>query len=132
MEKEIFKTQKDTIRAKALKEMAEERLLDLRKEIKTYKIVEEYYEIIKELITAIMYRDGFKTLGHIELIIFLENNYPKGFVREEFKLIGELRKMRHNIVYYGEKVDVLFLKNKEERLKVIIKKLNDLLDKNLR
>ena len=31
--------------------------------------------------------------------------------------------MRHNIVYYGEKIDNLFLKNKEEKLKIIIKKL---------
>jgi len=131
MEKEIFKIQKDIIRARALKEMAEDRFLDIRKEIKTYKIIEEYYEIIKELITAIMYKDGFKTLGHIELIIFLENNYSKRFIREEFRLIDELRKMRHNIVYYGEKVDILFLKNKEERLNTIINKLNDILDKDL-
>ena len=32
---------------------------------------------------------------------------------------------------YGEKVDILFLKNKEERLNTIINKLNDILDKDL-
>lgn len=123
MEKGIFKVQKDSIRAKALKEMAEERLSDIKKENKTYKIIEEYYEIIKELITAIMYKNGFKTLGHKELITFLEDNYSKVFIKEEFKLIDELRKMRHNIVYYGEKIDEIYLKNKEEKLKIIIKKL---------
>ena len=76
-----------------------------------------------------MYKNGFKTLGHKELINYLEDNYSKSFSKEEFTLIDELRKMRHNIVYYGEKIDEIYLKNKEEKLKIIIKKLIGILSK---
>ena len=70
MEDEIFKISKDKERAKDLFEMAKERLelLKLIPKDKSYKIIEEYYEIIKELLTAIMYLDGYKTLSHIKLI----------------------------------------------------------------
>jgi len=52
MNEDIFRISRNPIRSRALKEMAEERLQDINKEVKPYKIVEEYYEIIKELITA--------------------------------------------------------------------------------
>jgi len=72
MSEEIFTISKNLIRAKALKEMAEERLEDIKREEKVYKIVEQYYEVIKELITALMYCDGFKTLSHKMLIFYLD------------------------------------------------------------
>lgn len=103
--------------------MAQERFIDIKKEIKTYKIIEQYYEITKEVATSLMYLDGFKTLGHKLLIEYLKKDYNKFFNREEFMLIDELRFLRNNIMYYGKKIDCIFLKNKEHQIKKIIDKL---------
>ena len=125
MNDEIFKISKNNIRAKSLVEMAKERFEDIKSESKTYKIIEQYYEIIKELITALMYCDGFKTLSHKMLIVYLEKNY-KRFNKSEIILIDELRKLRNNIVYYGQKIEKEFLINNEKDIKLIIKKLFDI------
>jgi hypothetical protein len=122
MEDEIFRISKNEVRARSLVEMAEERLNDIGKESKIYKVIEEYYEIIKELITALMYADGQKTLSHKMLVFYLEKNY-KEFDKSEIILIDELRKLRNNIVYYGQKVEEDFLINKKKEIIEIIGKL---------
>ena len=48
MEDDIFKISVNIMRAQSLKEMALERLEDITIEKKPYKIIEEYYEIIKK------------------------------------------------------------------------------------
>ena len=127
MSEEIFKVTPNTIRATALLKMAKDRLGDISKETKTYKIIEQYYEVIKELITAIMYADGFKTLSHKSLIYYIQQNY-KEFTKEETILADELRKLRNNIVYYGQTIDKSFLINKEKLIIQIINKLIKLVD----
>jgi len=122
MDEIIFKISKNSLRKESLIEMAKERFEDIKKESKIYKIVEEYYEIIKELITALMYQDGFKTLSHKMLIVYLQNNY-KNFDSAEIFLIDDLRKLRNNIVYYGKKVEKEFLLNNEKDIKFVISKL---------
>ena len=122
MNEEIFKISKNLMRAKSLSEMAKERLEDVKKETKIYKIIEEYYEIIKEVITSLMYLDGFKTLSHRALIEYLHKEYNQ-FDREEIILIDELRILRNNILYYGQKVDSIFLKNRNTQIKRVINKL---------
>lgn len=131
MDEEIFRISKNAVRAKALKEMAVERLADIKKEEKAYKIIEQYYEIIKELITALMYLEGFKTLSHKALISYLDKNYGRFFGRDEFILIDELRRLRNDILYYGAKVDIAFLQNKEAKIKRIINKLIAIVNKKL-
>lgn len=127
MKDEIFRITKAPNRAKALFEMAEDRFKDIKNVKKPYKIIEEYYEIIKELITAIMYFDGFKTLSHLMLVVYLKKNY-KEFSSGEIILIDELRKLRNEIVYYGLKVPKEFLINKEKDINSIIKKLFKIVD----
>lgn len=121
---EVFKVKKDFERAEDLFFMAKDRLdlIKIYPKDKSYKIIEEYYEVIKELLTAIMYVDGFKTLSHIKLIEYFKENYSLlGDV--EFSLIDSLRKFRHGIVYYGKKISSDFLKNHEEKIKFIVKEL---------
>ena len=121
---EIFKISKDEKRANALIEMAKDRYKNLNfKEI--YRVIEEYYEIIKELITAFMYKNGWKTLSHKALVEFASNNI-KSLSSNEISLIDELRIKRNNIVYYGEKVSFEFLKSRENNIKNIINKLLNL------
>ncbi len=131
MNEEIFKISKSIGRAKALKEMAQERFSDIKKEKKIYKIIEQYYEVIKELITALMYLDGFKTLSHKMLLYYLEKNYSEMFSRDQFILIDETRRLRNDILYYGRKIDPSFLGNNEERIREIINKLIKLVNKKI-
>jgi len=121
---EVFKITKDERRAKALKDLAKNRYSNIKELKEPYRIIEEYYEIIKELITAFMYKSGFKTLSHKALVEFARENI-KILTSAEISLIDELRVKRNNIVYYGETVSKEFLKAREESIKRIINKLND-------
>ena len=129
---EIFGISKDKERAKDLFEMAKERLelLKLIPKDKAYKIIEEYYEIIKELLTAIMYVDGYKTLSHIKLIEYFSSNY-KELDENQIKLINTLRKFRIGIVYYGRKISREFLINNKDEIKEIISILMKLVREKL-
>jgi len=119
---EIFKITKDERRAGALINMARNRYLTLKELKEPYRILEEYYEIIKELITSIMYKLGFKTLSHKALIEFAKENI-KILTSSDISLIDELRIKRNNIVYYGETITEKFLKEREESIRNIINKL---------
>ena len=119
---EIFKITKDERRAGALINMARNRYLTLKELKEPYRILEEYYEIIKELITSIMYKLGFKTLSHKALIEFAKENI-KILTSSDISLIDELRIKRNNIVYYGETITEKFLKEREESIRSIINKL---------
>ena len=131
MSDEIFKISKNPRMSKSLLEMARERLKDIKENKKTYKIVEEYYEIIKELITALMYSNGVKTLSHKMLIYYLEENYQE-LKKAEIVLIDNLRRLRNEIVYYGQKVEDDYLINNEKDIKSIINKLIELNEKELK
>ena len=118
---EIFKITKDEKRANALIEMARNRYKNMNFK-EPYRIIEEYYEIIKELITSFMYKQGWKTLSHKSLIEFASENI-KILSSIEISLIDELRIKRNNIVYYGEQVSLDFLRSRETTIRSIIDKL---------
>lgn len=133
MEEEIFRISRDVDRARALFEMAKERLelLKLIPKDKAYKIIEEYYEIIKELLTAVMYLDGYKTLSHIKLLEYFSSHYKQLDTRE-LKLVDTLRKFRIGIAYYGRKISQDFLINNEEEIIKIIRTLLSVVEKKLK
>ena len=125
MGEEIFRISRDKTRAKDLVEMANERMTDIITIIpkdKAYKILEEYYEVLVQLMTAIMYADGYKTISHISLIKYIEKN-NKELSKPEIFLIDQIRKFRHGTVYYGKKISDGFLINNKELLTSIISKL---------
>ena len=134
MEEGIFRINKDKERAKDLFVMAGERLNDILKVLprdRPYRIMEEYYEIILELLTALMYADGFKTLSHVSAIEYCAKNY-ECLTENESKIIDTLRKFRHGIVYYGRKVSGNYLINNEEPIKKIITKLSKLVNSKIK
>ena len=118
---DIFKITKDEKRANALIEMAKNRYKNMNFK-EPYRLIEEYYEIIKELITSFMYKQGWKTLSHKALIEFAAENI-KILSPNEINLIDELRVKRNNIVYYGEQISFEFLKSRENTIRRIIDKL---------
>lgn len=93
--------------------------------------IETDYEIIKELITALTYLDGYKTLSHEYLISFLSKFY-KDFSDYEISLIDKLRITRNKIAYEGFLIEKDYYSNKKEDIKSIIKKLKQILINKLK
>lgn len=131
---DLIRTTKDKERVKSILEMVELIEKRISKEDKskfTPLILSDYYEIIKELLTAVLLCDGFKTLSHRDLIKYLEEKFTE-FNRSEIVEIDRLRIMRNRIVYEGVKTPSNYLKNFESSLQKIIKKLKILINKKLK
>jgi len=126
---EVRKVKADKEMAKSLLKMIETRMRVLeimdRKEFASL-IVESYYEIIKEAITALMAIDGYKTLSHEVLIGYLKEFFPQ-FSEYEISLVDEFRKLRNNIAYKGFFIAPDFVERNEARIKGIVLKLVQIL-----
>ena len=98
-------------------------------EISVSFIFEDYYEIIKELLIALLMKKGLRSKNHQCLITYFYKNYPNyGF---EANLILRMSYLRNRLEYYGETVDIGFYKkyNKDflriiEIIEKLIKELN--------
>ena len=93
--------------------------------------IETNYEIIKELITALMYLNGYKTLSREYLISFLSKFY-KDFSEYEIDLIDKLRITRNKISYEGFLVESDYYLNKRKDIKSIIEKLKQIVINKLK
>ncbi len=102
----------------------------LKKEKHTSIIVEGYYEIIKEAITALMAIDGFKTTSHEALVSYLKKFYNE-FGEYEIIFIDDLRKIRHKIAYKGFFIKQDYLNRNSLEIKNIISKLKEIIKKKL-
>ena len=96
----------------------------------TALIISDYYEITKELITAILLVDGYKTLSHKELIEYIKTNYRE-FSESEISLLDTLRVLRNRISYEGFKINISYLKRNEPEFKSIIQKLKILIKEKI-
>ncbi len=131
---EVRKVSKDKEMARAIVKMAGIRrdalkLLEDKVDFTSIS-VENYYEIIKELITGLMAVEGYKTLSHEVLVVYLSHNH-KEFSQAELVLIDELRKLRNEIVYRGFFVEPAFLNRNKAKIDDIIEKLLRLVKNNL-
>ena len=89
--------------------------------------VEAYYDIIKELIFAHLYKNGYNCTNHLCLIAYLKEKI-KDFDFETQK-IDELRKVRNEINYRGLIIKKDYLERNELEFKNIIKRLKEELEK---
>ncbi len=105
------------IRADALQSLDEKRYASI--------IVEGYYEVIKELLTALMCLDGYKTNSHEALIAYLHKFYAE-FDDYEIDFMDTLRRIRNKIDYAGFSVNPNFLERNGLEISSIIKRLQDL------
>ena len=94
-------------------------------------IVEAQYDIIKELMTALLSIDGFKALSHTTLIDYLRNKYKRELIEQEIRAIDEFRIIRNKIAYEGFTIKADFLQRKEKIAESIISKLKKLVNKKL-
>ncbi len=96
-------------------------------------ITKEYYEVIRELLSIVLLLDGYKTYGegaHKKLIEYVEENYDE-FSKYEISLIDNLRKIRNKIAYDGFFVEKDYIERKKKNIKVIIRKLKEIIKKKL-
>ena len=131
---EVSKGFKDKEKPKSLLnliELREKNIKSLNKKEFCTLIVEDYYEIIKELITAIMSADGYKTLSH-ELLIGYIDKFYKEFSKFEINTMDQLRKIRNDIAYRGLIISTEYLDRNEEIILKIIKRLKAIINIKLK
>ena len=124
----IIRITPDKERAKSIIKMAETSL-QMGESINAKKfssnIIKEYYEILRELISAILLLDGFKTKGegaHKKLIEYLNLNY-KQFNEYEISFLEDLRIIRNKVAYEGFFITEDYFDRNKTNILEIIKKL---------
>lgn len=129
----VTRIRPDTEKAKALQKMTE--LHEKRAQLTPLPsmatlLVEEYYEIIKELITAIMSCDGWKTTSHELLIGYIAKFYPE-LNSAEILLIDQLRQMRNDIDYRGIMINPEYVERNQTTILNTITKLKAITNKRI-
>lgn len=119
----IRETLPDANRAQSMQKMALFRLKFWKKQSTSPLKVEAYYEIIRELGFAHMYKKGYNCSNHICLIPYLEK-YLDAY---ETQKVNELRQVRNEINYRGFSIPDDYLMRNEMEFSHIIDKLIELL-----
>lgn len=129
----------DKEKARSMLVMAEYTEKSLRKVLEKMSLEEhqsmiarEYYELIRELATAILILDGFKAIGesaHKETIDNLSRH--KEFLQDEIYDMQELRLKRNRNSYEGKPIKSPYIENKKQKFDLIILKLKENLKKRL-
>ena len=128
---DLIKIEKDKEKAKSLMKLAELRYKKISSfdvEGEASLICEAYYEVCKELITSILFCDGYKTLSHKTLLEYLKKNYSEISI-DEIELLDDLRKRRNKLIYYGIFQSSFYIKKNREGIEKIIFKLKQILQK---
>ncbi len=93
----------------------------------------DYYDVIKELMTAVALLDGYKSEGegaHKKLIEYIEIKY-KEFKKHEIQTIDDMREKRNRIYYEGLFLPEDYLDKRREDIKSAITKLKQIIIKKL-
>lgn len=128
----LIKIQPDIEKAKSLiklAELREQKIKVLQEDIYSSLLTETYYEICKELITALLFCDGYKTLSHKDLIGYIKQTNK--FSEKEIYQIDDLRIKRNKLVYYGIFTNKSFLERNKKDYKLIISKLKIILQERI-
>ncbi|MBI4016423.1 MAG: hypothetical protein HY363_01895 [Candidatus Aenigmarchaeota archaeon] len=83
--------------------------------------IEGHYEIIKELIVAVLALDGWKAANHDCLFQYILQK--KQDMELDFEYLNELRKLRNKIDYHGVKVSTDLWNQNKIRIQMIIETL---------
>jgi hypothetical protein len=124
----LVKVAIDREKASSILKMAEV-TLELAKTIDADKypsnLTKEYYDVIRNLISAILLLDGYTAHGegaHRTAIEYLHKNY-KQFTMQEITAIDDLRITRNKIAYDGFFIQPAYIIRKRETIESIAKKL---------
>lgn len=118
----IRNVSKDVDKAKSILKLCNVRLrivLGVKLDSETASIIaEDYYEIIKELLTALLLLSGKKSDNHECLIAFFKKDYPQK--EYETTTIYELKRIRNAIDYEGLFVEKSYVERNRLEFKHII------------
>jgi len=131
---ELIKITPDKEKASSILKMVsliKERIKKQERDKMAALIIADYYEIIKELITAILLIDGYKTLSHKDLIDYIKEKC-KEFSIHEVSVLDDLRVLRNRIAYEGFFIEPSYLERNEPLFKEMIRKLENLIERKLR
>lgn len=93
---------------------------------------ETYYEILKELTSAILLLEGIRTKGENAHKELLEEVNRRGIITPmENNLLNDLRIRRNDSYYEGKQVELNFIENKKELLDKTTAKLFQTLSERL-
>lgn len=127
---ELIRVTPDRERAKSILKMTEiilERIRETNKKKYPSLVLVDYYEIIKQLLTAIALLDGYKALSHKALI-----EYSKKYLFPwEYELVDKIRRIRNRINYEGYFLDYDFLERNEVKIIELVDKLRRVLTEKL-
>lgn len=93
-------------------------------------ILTDYYEIVKELTTALLLLDGYKSLSHKDLLTYLSEK-RSDLSQHEQTLLDDMRILRNRILYDGLTLEPAYLKRNEGQYQQIVRKLKGLVRKRL-
>ncbi|MBU0906711.1 MAG: hypothetical protein KKD18_02925 [Nanoarchaeota archaeon] len=130
----MIKVYPDKEKVKSIIELAEEReklVSDIELKTNATFIIEDYYEIAKELTTAILLLGGIKTVGenaHKEMLDYLTHY---NFSQAEITLLQDLRIRRNQSIYEGKQTKQVYLENNRLEILRIISKLKLILKEKL-
>ncbi|MBI4983112.1 hypothetical protein HZC32_00505 [Candidatus Woesearchaeota archaeon] len=121
----VRKVQSDPARISSIVETANERWNFVRELKVTEKnvsfIFEQHYEIIKELLVALMLKKGLRSGNHQYLFTFFNREYSQ--YEAEVNTITQMSLLRNRLDYYGEKVDYAYFKENYKSFEEIIRLL---------
>ena len=130
-EKFIRKVEIDNNRIESLLEKTDLRLKRARNtklDEKTVSlIVEDYYEIIKELLVAFLLKNGLRSSNHQCLISYFYRKNPNH--EKEAYLISQMSFFRNRLDYYGESIPLEFYNKNKEEFEKIIRIIKNLLNR---
>ncbi len=121
----VKKKKKDEARAKSLIEGAGKRKAIMEKylpmnEETAIQIIEESYDIIRELLEAKLSKEGYKSYNHEAVVSYLSN---LEFSKDEVIFVDKLREIRHGTKYYGKEVSLEYAEKVKKFLDEIYEKL---------
>src|SRR3989344_6027865 len=125
----IRKVEEDKERIKSIVKKSKDRLKRARKTKISLEnvsfVVEDYYEVIKELLVAYLLKNGLRSRNHQCLISYFYKKNPE--YEKESYLISQMSFFRNRLEYYGEDTPMSFYEKNKKEFEKIIKIIENLI-----
>ena len=122
----VDKERISSITGKAMQRLKRARTTEISPENVSF-IVEDYYEVIKELLVACLLKDGLRSKNHQCLISYFYRKHPA--LEREAYLISQMSYFRNRLDYYGEEIPPEFYKDNKRSFEKIISILLELIER---
>jgi len=131
----VKQVRKNPEQANSLLELANKRFESIEKR-KDYEypqlLLEDYYETIKELVSALLTIHGYKSYSHECLISFMKEFYPNTLTQSQLRFLDDLRRLRSDILYRGRDIAEDYLHRNISDIELILEILFEMVDVEIR